>query len=441
MSATVADNGFGPVAHSRFVYREGHLLLPGEINGTPTYFAVGNEPRTKISPELLQQQGRKVKLSLAGEKIELDTVDQLSSHAAYDVDNYTAGGVIGLDVLRNYCLEIDFLRRQLALVRGSSLIKEDEPNTVILQKEPWGLLADKNIPFIIDPGSPISVLPSSYHTADAPPAVLEETIYIPGQDAPAKVAYTRLSSLRLSPVVALKKPTFARSLDEAHPLQIWGHPYGVVGARDLRDFVVTMDYANNRVKLARSAEIGAREVFVSMMDDFQNLPSRGQLLCRLCHQWHDAAGANGQSNVVELSAYLSHPDLPESQYPAIDTKLQASRDRAALGLFAALWAVLHEKKFPVLSSPVGTMHRLEIAEKRAPEEPFIQSKLAEAYLQQGDLNRARDHAAKALRVDAGYYDALVVLQKIAEHAKDDAQVQRLKEAMHSYHGSLSSKTE
>lgn len=421
------------VAHARFVYRDGRLLVPGQVNGTETFFAISNEAKSKIVPALLPE-GKKISINIAGEIVELDQVNELGDHSAYDVAGHTAGGVIGLDVLRDYCLEIDFLRRQLSLVRGASFLKEDEPNTVLLKDSPWGLLTDERIPFIIDPGSPVSILPAGNEAYAAPPPVMSEYITVPGMDEPVRAGYTRIYSVRLSPVVALKKPTFAQSLDEAHPIQPGGRPYGIIGARNLRDFVVTMDYPQNRVKLARSAEIGAREVFISMMDDLQNLKEREEKLRGLAAQWQEAAAANGQTNVVELSRFLANPDLGESEFPHMDTRLQAARDREALGLFTALWVVLHEKNFPVLEKMPASMRRLEIAEARAPEEPFIQSKLAEVFLEKGDIENARIHAERALRVDAGYSDALIVMQKIAQQTSTFSQEQQIRQALKHYQG-------
>ncbi len=313
-----------------------------------------------------------------------------------------------------------------------------------------GVTAALPLPVSIDAGAPFSAFPPMYDTVAnkhklpegvrIPPPMLKEPLSIDSKAI--EIGYVRLPVLNYG-TVAFKKPVFAVSLTEGETILPKERYFGVLGARNLRDNIIRFDYVNSRIKIFKLAEIEAREFFLSTLDDLQARHFATPESERVLLYENLKRGAHETGNVnVEVLAHILWTCLPTvrrahehdpiavgNSYDEMDLKVQLSRDRVAFGLFKALWCTKGCARF----DDHGMVRQLQNAERRAPEHPYILTRLAEAYININQSVTAAQCLTTALKIDPGFEDALRLAEKLAERAADRERTEQIKEARQFYH--------
>lgn len=420
-------------------YQSGKVLLEGTVNGTKAFFAISNQPFTIIDRSLSSTLPslHTIPISIGSWRYIVERSGKLDSTLSNPIVKeiasiYSLGErkpvvVLGQDFLRRYRLEIDIPGRNISFLPNTDVLL-DAPDMVTCPDSLFetDLIAGVTAPapslpaMSFDVGAPLSTLTGS--SAKVAKPVLRETSTYDGKVV--TYGFVRLPVLQLSSVVGFKKPTFAVPLDEKRdpPLPNTAKGFGVVGAGNMRDFTVHVDYVNNRFRFSQATEVVAREFFLSMLDDLQArhflMPKEQRLL--LYKQSDIAARLTGNTNVRMLCQPLLHcldasgSGFKENQFADMDHAVQLSRDRPAFGLFKALWVT----RSCTARSAQAKLRDLQQSERRAPQQPYVVTKLAEQYFQMKEYEQAKELVASVLHVDAGYEDALALAEKLAESEGD-----------------------
>lgn len=426
-------------------YRDGKIVVEGTANGATIFFALSSEPFTSIDPSLVGFPASTMQLTLGTAAATVSNpLVKVPSHE-YQVRDRKPMAVLGQDFLLNFNVEVDIPRRLLTLRPNTDQLDE-APNTVssdaslIDSDMVSGVVLNPSLRMAFDVGSPVSLLPkdSSALLPAGAPLVLNDNLMFDGKQS--SVGYVRPRQMLIN-TVGFKKPTFAASRAKQQ-IQPPGRDFGILGARNLRDYSVRIDYVNNRMQFDQTSQVVAREYFLSAVDDLQSkhfqLPEHERAL--LYRRLMEAAKRTGNINVEMLCAVLGEC-LPEARvegvnqhlvfgkdFATMDDEVRLARDRVAFGLFMAVWATNGCADL----SDDARFRRLEQSERRAPEQPFILTKLAQMYFDRNEIAAAWNYVKIALRVDAGYEDALALAEALARRENDPARAQEFHAAREYY---------